>query len=178
MPDTSISRDWLEIAVTIRTDVDRTGLSPQQSSPKSRRLEKLSPLQLYDRIITSRELIDVSRKMFADGHYATAVEKAFVCLNNRVKEKSELNNKDGADLMWTAFSANSPVLSFNSLQSQSDKDEQQGYMQIFAGAMIGIRNPRVHEHSLEDDPEVALELLALANHLMRVLGNSHLVSQP
>ena len=114
--------------------------------------------------------------MFADGHYSTAVEKAFVCLNNMVKEKSVLNDKDGADLMRTAFSANSPVLAVNSFQSQSDKNEQQGYMHIFAGAMTGIRNPRVHEHSLEDEPEIALELLVLANHLMRVVSNSQLAS--
>ena len=147
-------------------------MSPQKFVSKSVKFEDQDPLQLYDKMITSRDLIDVSRQMFADGYYATAVEKAFVCLNNKVKEKSALNDKDGADLMRTAFSANSPVLAVNSFQSQSDKDEQQGYMQIFAGAMIGIRNPRVHEHSLEDDPEVALELLVLANHLMRVIENS------
>ena len=42
-------------------------------------------------------------------------------------------------------------------------------MDIFAGSMTGIRNPRAHEHDLVDEPEVALELLALANHLMRKL---------
>ena len=41
---------------------------------------------------------------------------------------------------------------------------------MFAGAMTGIRNPRAHEHELKDDPKVALELLALANHLMGELG--------
>ena len=176
MADTSISHDWLEVAATIRNEVDRAGLGPRQSSSKFRSLENRSPLHMYDEMVTSQELVNVSRKMFADGHYATAVEKAFVCLNNMVKEKSVLNDKDGADLMWAAFSANSPVLALNSFQSQSDKDEQQGYMQIFAGTMIGIRNPRVHEHSLEDDPEVALELLILANHLMRVVSNSQLAS--
>ena len=49
------------------------------------------------------------------------------------------------------------------------KDEQRGYMDIFAGSMTGIRNPRAHEHDLADEPEVALELLVLANHLMRKL---------
>ena len=42
-------------------------------------------------------------------------------------------------------------------------------MKIFAGSMTGIRNPRAHQHDLMDDPEVALELLGLANHLMRKL---------
>ena len=35
--------------------------------------------------------------------------------------------------------------------------------------MTGIRNPRAHDHQLADDPDVALELLVLANHLMRKL---------
>jgi Protein of unknown function (Hypoth_ymh) len=41
-------------------------------------------------------------------------------------------------------------------------------MDIFAGAMTGIRNPRAHEHAYLDDPRTALELLALANHLARM----------
>ena len=45
-------------------------------------------------------------------------------------------------------------------------------MDIFAGVMAGIRNPRAHEHELEDEPEVALELIILANHLMRKLQDT------
>jgi len=89
-------------------------------------------------------------------------------LNKAVKDKSG-TALDGADLMRTVFSANSPVLKLNAFQSQSDKNEQLGYMKIFAGSMTGIRNPRAHQHDLMDDPEVALELLGLANHLMRKL---------
>ena len=127
--------------------------------------------------MTSPELIESSRRMFIDGYYATAVEKAFVCLNNKVKEKSLLNDRDGADLMRAAFSANSPVLALNSNLSQSERDEQRGYMDIFAGVMTGIRNPRVHEHNLEDGPEVALELITLANHLMRIVDDVYVNSE-
>ena len=74
--------------------------------------------------------------------------------------------------MRAAFSANSPILYLNSFLSISDKDEQRGYMEIFAGVMTGIRNPRVHEHDMEDDPQVALSLLAFANHLMWMLEGS------
>ena len=99
---------------------------------------------------------------------------AFKFVNNMVKEKSGVGDKDGADLMWKVFSDNSPGLMLNPLQSQSDKDEQKGYMHIYAGVMMGIRNPRAHEHETLDSPQDALERLVLANHLIRVLDGSTL----
>ncbi len=123
--------------------------------------------------MVDREAIrSVSRKLFEDGHYARSVEEAFKCLNNAVKEKSGLSDQDGYRLMQGAFSAKSPVLRLNDLLTVSDKDEQLGYMNMFAGAIAGIRNPRAHEHEIDDQPDVALELLTLANHLMRKLEAS------
>ncbi len=112
----------------------------------------------------------MSRKLFEDGHYARAVEEAFKCLNNAVKDKAELPEEDGSSLMRRAFSLDSPILLLNELRTRSDRAEQVGYMDLFAGAITGIRNPRAHEHDLDDHPDVALELLALANHLMRKLA--------
>ena len=40
--------------------------------------------------------------------------------------------------------------------------------------MIGIRNPRAHEYDVEDTPRVALEMIVIANHLMRLLKSSTL----
>lgn len=128
--------------------------------------------QRFDQLVTSDLLRQSSRALFADGHYARAVEEAFKCLNNAVKDKSGDTARDGAPLMRAVFSPNAPILKLNSLQSQSDRDEQQRYMDLFAGSMTGIRNPRAHEHSLVDAAEVALELLVLANHLMRKLNQS------
>ena len=129
-------------------------------------------LYLFDQMITHPGLRQVSRKLFSDGYYALAVERAYVYLNNMVQARAGLTTKDGADLMRAAFSANSPVLKLNAFQTESEKAEQRGYMDIFAGSMTGIRNPIAHEHELVDDPVVALEQLVWANHLMRRLEST------
>ena len=126
-------------------------------------------LRLFDELVTDVSVRRASRHLFADGHYAVAVEKALVCVNNTVKDKSGLCDADGEGLMRTAFSAKKPMLIFNNLETTSEKNEQRGYMDLYAGAMAGIRNPRAHEHDQQDHPRVALELLTFANHLMRKL---------
>ena len=139
-------------------------VSPTDIAPK--------PRDCFDELVKNRQIRQVSGTLYRDGHFARAVEEAFKCLNNAVKGKSGHTSADGAGLMKNVFSANSPVLKLNSLQSQSERDEQLGYMELFAGSMTGIRNPRAHEHNLVDDPDVALELLVLANHLMRKLDST------
>ena len=40
-------------------------------------------------------------------------------------------------------------------------------MMLYAGAMLGIRNPTTHEFNWVEDEDVALELLVFAQHLLR-----------
>ncbi len=79
--------------------------------------------------------------------------------------ESKQKEADGAGLMTSAFSPANPVIKLNSLQSETDKNVQQGYMQIFAGAMTGIRNPKAHGN-LNPDSRKALHLINLASLLM------------
>lgn len=129
-------------------------------------------LDRFDAMVTDNSIRSASRQLFVQGHYATAVEKAFVCLDNAVSTLSGAIDKFGAELMFMAFDPKSPLLALNSLCSTSDKSEQKGYGHIFAGVMTGIRNRRAHESDFEDSPEEALELLVLANHLMRKLAGA------
>ena len=72
----------------------------------------------FDKLITDVQIRQVSEALFRNGHYACAVEEAFKCLNNVVKDKSGKASVDGAGLMRTVLSANSPILKLNSLQTQ------------------------------------------------------------
>jgi len=123
---------------------------------------------LYDEIVTDSALKKKTEKLFKDGHHARAVEEAYKLLDNLVKKRAGLSHTDltGANLMRNVFSAKNPVLRLNEGVSASEKNEQEGYMNIFAGCMTGIRNPRAHESDWEDTEQRALQLLALANHLI------------
>lgn len=97
---------------------------------------------------------DVARERFESGHYADAVEAALKEVNQAVKavvKERTGQEYDGANLMNRAFSPNNPVLTLADLSTQSGRDEQLGYMQLFAGAMTGIRNPKAHANIQIDD---------------------------
>lgn len=116
-------------------------------------------------VVKDPELYRIVAKLFKDGHHARAVEEGFKFLNNLVKQRSR-SQDDGAKLMRNVFSVNNPLLALNPNVSESEKNEQLGYMDILAGCMTGIRNPRAHDHDWGDTEERALELLSLANHLV------------
>ncbi|WP_419923019.1 TIGR02391 family protein [Candidatus Poriferisodalis sp.] len=126
-------------------------------------------MAVYESIVVDDELRQTTRRLFLDGHYAQAVEEACKCVNNVVKNLANQGHLDGAKLMRHVFSLKDPVLKLNGLRTRSEKDQQQGYMDMFAGIMTGVRNPRAHEHAYLDDPATALELLGLANHLIRLV---------
>ena len=75
---------------------------------------------------------------------------------------------DGATLMESAFSPKNPIIRLTPLATASDCDEQRGYMQIMAGSMTGIRNPKAHGN-LNPDRTKTLHLICLASLLMHRL---------
>jgi uncharacterized protein (TIGR02391 family) len=156
----------LNIASSLQTQVNLLNLGISQN------IDIKSRVIIYDKIITDHQLKDVTRELFSQKHYALAVEEAYKLINNLVKSRSQYYAIDGADLMRTVFSASNPILKLNRMLTTSQKDQQRGYMDIFAGCMTGIRNPRAHEHRYLDQPDRALEMLSLANHLITLVRSS------
>jgi uncharacterized protein (TIGR02391 family) len=132
----------------------------------------LRSIRAYSGLDLHPEISRASSKLYLDGHTANAVEASVKALNGLVRLRSGLE-LDGTTLMERAFNPSTPVLKFNDLQDQSDKDEQKGFMQMFSGAVSGLRNPRAHKF-IQDDPERALEFIAFVSLLAKLLDGSTL----
>ncbi|MFC6490924.1 TIGR02391 family protein [Nitratireductor sp. GCM10026969] len=117
--------------------------------------------------VTEPEIEEVSRDLFASGHYSLAVQEAYKALDNYIRKKVGSAKHSGATLMDNVFSPSSPVLYWTDRSTTSQQDEQKGYHRLYSGAMLGIRNPVTHEFNWVEEPEVALELLVFAQHLLR-----------
>ena len=111
------------------------------------------------------------KKLFDDGYYAESTFEAFKYLDKKVEKHSGLS-ETGFKLMMTAFEEKNAKVKLTPLATQSDKDEQEGYRFVFAGGVKAIRNPRGHEHSVNDDPDICLDHLSFVSMLLRRLEQS------
>lgn len=120
-------------------------------------------------------ILRIAKPRFESFHFADAVEASFKEINDIVK-KAYINKKgqeeDGDSLMRKAFSTSSnnkytPLFFLADNSTDSGRNIQQGYMDIFAGSMKGIRNPKAHAN-LDVNSDEAWEMIVLASHLMRM----------
>jgi uncharacterized protein (TIGR02391 family) len=108
---------------------------------------------------------------FDAGHYADSVEAALKELNSVMKvlvKNATGKELDGADLMHQALSPKNPIIVLDDLSTESGRNQQTGYMELFAGAITGIRNPNAHEN-LTITKERAIHHLFLASLLFNRL---------
>lgn len=114
-------------------------------------------------------VVEVSRRLFEDGHRKQAVQEAYIALESRVRdyfEQARGEKKYGTALMSAAFARNNPVIRLFPNTDQHHEEKQEGYMHIFMGVMLAIRNPK--SHSNFDVGEVdAIEMLFFASRLFK-----------
>lgn len=137
--------------------------------------ELVLPKKKNIKLFTERKLhasvTFASKRLFCDGHYSQAIFEACKLLNKRVQELSS-STADGKALMFEAFNNSNAKVKLNTQADQSDKDEQEGFMHIFAGVMQGVRNPKGHEIINLKDPHRTLEYLSTLSLLFRKLDDA------
>lgn len=119
----------------------------------------------------STSLPSIVRKLFDNGHYAQATFEAFKFIDKEVQRHAK-SSKSGTSLMLDVIGGTSPVVVLNPGLNASHQDEQKGFGFIFAGTILGIRNPRGHEYDIHDDVDLCLDHLSLASMLLRKLAEA------
>jgi len=105
----------------------------------------------------------LAEERFNNGFYADAISMTLREVNSIIKaEVLRLSGTeyDGINLMRQAFSfqysdgnlqRNARILFVPDLTTESRRNIQDGYMNIFVGAMSAIRNPKAHENMNPDE---------------------------
>lgn len=178
-----LTYDWVMTLAEQPIDEDRklllledfiNALTPEDSPLRNliKETAKLPEFDFWSMI--HEDIVRVAKNKFEYGYYADAVESALKEINKRVKEitKNKTGEElDGAKLMYRAFSERNPVVVLEDLSSETGRNIQKGYMQIFAGAMMGIRNPKAHEN-ITISRERATHFIFLASLLIHKLDEA------
>jgi len=124
------------------------------------------------------EIERVSGHLFRDGHYKQAALEAYIRVIEQVKSVSGLS-EDGDSLMNKVFGIDkqTPVIQFNHLTTDAERDEQRGIMYLFKG-VVGLRNSKAHSNRIFNDQSRAHEYLSLASLLVRLLEIAHVNRRP
>jgi uncharacterized protein (TIGR02391 family) len=121
------------------------------------------------------KILEQCRSRFNSKHYADAILAAYKVVLNEIKDISGIYDLDGKQLIEKTFSLANPIIKLNPLTTQSDRDEQLGFMMLFSGAAVGIRNPKAHDLVVQEDKQKTLFYLAFASLLMQRLDESYTV---
>jgi uncharacterized protein (TIGR02391 family) len=124
-------------------------------------------VNLYSGLITEVEIVTATRDLYASGFYTQAVHEAYKVVDKYIAVKAKKGGISGTSLMEYVFSPKDPKLYWTDRKTRSESDEQEGYFRIYVGTMQGIRNPVAHELGWVEEPEAALDLIAIAQHLLR-----------
>lgn len=157
----------------LQETINRVGLggatlslpAPRMLSLPSPESSENKPHEIFVLTVTDKDILEVSRDLFVSGFYSEAVENAYKLLDERIQKLSKLD-LSGTPLMERVFSPSDPILPLSELTTESQKSEQKGYHRLFAGSMLGIRNPCAHTNNWIDDPKIALEVIIFCQHLL------------
>ncbi|PSM19841.1 TIGR02391 family protein [Nitratireductor sp. StC3] len=113
-----------------------------------------------------RRIADRVWSAFLRGEFDGAVFQAMKAVEVYVREAGGFGQDLlGVKLMQEAFKPKDGPLTDN----DSEGGEQVSRMQLFCGAMGSYKNPNSHRDVDMNDPAEALEIILLANHLLRIV---------
>ena len=164
---------WLEAQGLIIPDPTQgTNTSERILSRRARRFQNEAEFanyavaRLLRRETLHPRIADKVWLAFMRGEFDAAVFQAMKSVEVSVRAKARLgNNLIGVSLMREAFAPERGVLT----DTEAEKGEQVARMELFAGAIGSYKNPHSHRDVNLYDPSEAVEIILLANHLLRIV---------
>jgi len=152
----------------LQSIIDKHELLETKTQPTSEREPKDTDelaLCLYDTINLHPKIINASRALFKDGHYAQAIFEAYKAVENFVQDKSG-STLYGTNLMESVFNEENPIIKVPEA-GHYYKEVQKGFKHLFIGASQGIRNPKAHKKIIQKDPYITLQYLGFFSFLLK-----------
>src|SRR5215510_16328627 len=136
---------------------------------KSRKdIEAYQHANLLPRQLLHREVANAALPPFIRGNYDSAVFEAFKQVEIAVRTKGKYAATDyGVALMRKAFDPNTGPL--RNPDPAVPFGEREAEAHLFAGAIGCVKNPQSHRNVQITDPGEAIDLLFVANRLMRIV---------
>ena len=140
---------------------------PAEATPPAR---LANPLDRYPVHPTVQRL---AGPLMAAGQPGAALLRVCGALNQAVQAAAGRPDLDGSALMQQAFSPDAPALRLG-----ADDAEQQGWMYLYTGLMMAVRNPRAHRHIEDSDEAAVLGWLMFASVLFGALETAIAAAAP
>jgi uncharacterized protein (TIGR02391 family) len=111
-------------------------------------------------------VIESSLNQYRNGHLRDAVLNGVIAVFDMIRARTGIEG-DGSHLVGQAFGAENGKLIFSDLDSESGKNDQKGFMQIYSGIYAGVRNVKAHTLGHDLDEHKAAQYLVMCSLLAR-----------
>lgn len=121
-------------------------------------------------------IIEHAYQQYKNGHYRDAVLNSIVAVFDFIRERTGLKD-DGDALISKVLSTSNPYLILSELETDSGRNDQVGFMQIYKGAYQGIRSPKAHSLLHDINKYKAAQYLVFASLLVRRIEDASLIKK-
>ncbi len=111
-------------------------------------------------------VVDSSLAQYRTGHLRDAVLNAVIAVFDMIRGRTGLK-LDGKDLVGQAFGADKGKLIFSELETETGRNDQKGFLQIYEGIYTGVRNVKAHSLTHDLDEQKAAQYLVTLSLLAR-----------
>lgn len=111
-------------------------------------------------------IISSSLAQYRNGHLRDAVLNAVIAVFDMIRARTGLQ-LDGKDLVGQAFGIEKGKLIFSEIETETGRNDQKGFLQIYDGIYTGVRNVKAHSLTHDLNEQKAAQYLVTLSLLAR-----------